>query len=248
MTTISLLFTLAFMLVVILISIWQRLGLERDLLIGTVRGAVQLLAIGYVLLWVFKAESWPATFAILAVMLATASLNAARRGTGLAGVTGRVLTALLLTEAITVGLMLLLHIVPPTPQYLISVSGMVLGNAMVNAGLLLNRLTAEVARQRGEIEVWLSLGATPRQATAAVLKAAVRAAMIPSVDALKTVGLVSLPGMMSGQILAGANPVEAVKYQLLILYALAAGAAICATLLGYLSIPLFFNRSARLVQ
>jgi len=248
MSYLSLSFTLAFVFVVMGVSLWQKLDLERDLLIGTIRAAVQLLAVGWVLLWVFKLQSWIGILAMLAVMIGVAAQNAAKRGKGLPGVGVRVLAAIAFTEVITVGLMLLLHIIPATAQYVIPISGMVVGNAMVNAGLLLNRLQGEVSARRGEVEVWLALGATPRQAAAAVLKTAVKASMIPSVDALKTVGLVQLPGMMTGQILAGASPLEAVKYQILIMYSLAAAAAICSITLGALSVPLFFNRQAQLVR
>lgn len=247
MSPLALSFTLAFVMIVMLLSLWQKLGLERDLLIGTVRAALQLLAVGYVLTWVFRLQSWPATGAMLLVMLLVAAANAAKRGKGIVGIRNQVTAAIALAEFVTVGLMLLLRIIPPTPQYLIPISGMVIGNAMVNCGLLLNRLKAEVSARHGEIEVWLALGASPRQAGAAVLKSAIKAAMIPSIDALKTVGLVQLPGMMTGQILAGANPSEAVKYQILIMYSLSASAAICSMTLGYLSLPLFFNRAAQLV-
>lgn len=246
MSPTALLFTLAFVMVTAVVSMWQKMGLERDLLIGTVRAAVQLLAVGYVLLWVFKLESWPATVAMLTVMLTVAALNAANRAKNLPGVRWRVLGAIGLAEVVTVGLMLVLRIIPPTPQYLIPISGMVIGNAMVNAGLLLNRFQGEMNARRGEVEVWLALGATPRQAAAGVLKTAVKTAMIPSIDALKTVGLVQLPGMMTGQILAGASPIEAVKYQILIMYSLAAAAAVCSITLGYITLPLFFNRHAQL--
>ncbi len=248
MTPTSLLFTLAFVMVVVVVSLWQRLDLERDLLIGTVRAAGQLMIVGYVLLWVFRLESWPAMAAMLAVMLGVASANAAKRGKGLPGIQWLVLTAIGLAEVFTVGLMLVLRIIPPTAQYIIPISGMVIGNAMVNAGLLLNRLQGEVAARRGEIETWLALGATPRQAAAAVLKTAVKAALIPSIDALKTVGLVQLPGMMTGQILAGASPLDAVKYQILIMYSLSAAAGIGSITLGVLSVTRFFNTNGQLVR
>jgi len=248
MTPTSLLFTLAFVLVVVVLSLWHRLDLERDLLIGTVRAAIQLMVVGYVLLWVFRLQSWPAIVAMLGVMLGVAANNAAKRGKGLPGVQVIVLVSIGLAEVATVGLMLALRIIPPTPQYIIPISGMVIGNAMVNAGLLLNRLQGEVAARRGEIETWLALGATPRQAGAAVLKTAVKAAMIPSIDALKTVGLVQLPGMMTGQILAGASPLDAVKYQILIMYSLSAAAGICSITLGILAVTRFFNADAQLVR
>lgn len=247
MSPTALVFTLVFVLVVMLVSLWKHLGLEQDLLVGTIRAAIQLLAVGYVLFWVFELENWWATLAMLTVMITVAARNAAKRGKGLPGVTARIATALVVTEVVTVGLMLLLRIIPLMPQYIIPISGMVVGNAMVNSGLLLNRLKGEVDARRSEIEAWLALGASPRQAASGVLKTAIRAALIPSIDALKTVGLVQLPGMMTGQILAGANPIEAVKYQLLIMYSLSAAAAVCSILLGSLSLPLFFNRAEQLV-
>jgi putative ABC transport system permease protein len=248
MTPISLIFTAAFVVIVALVSMWQRLELERDLLIGSVRAAVQLIAVGYVLLYVFELESWPAMIAMLAVMVAVATRNAAKRGRGLPSIHWPVLTAIVAAESVTMGLMLALRIIPPTPRYVISISGMIIGNAMIVAGLLLNRLQSEMAARRGEVEVWLALGATPRQAAGDVLKSAVKASMIPSIDALKTVGLVQLPGMMTGQILAGANPIQAVQYQILIMFSLAAAAAVCSITLGRLSLPLFFNRDAQLVR
>lgn len=248
MTTWSLLFTLSFMLVVAVVSMWQRLGLERDLLVGTVRAAVQLVAVGYVLQWVFGSESLLAMGAILTVMMAVAAHSAAKKGALIPGVRLAAFVAIGLAEVVTVGLMLALRIIPPTAQYVIPISGMVIGNAMVNAGLLLNRLEAEMAARRGEVEVWLSLGATPRQAAWTVLQSAVKASMIPSVDALKTVGLVQLPGMMTGQILAGASPIEAVKYQILIMYSLAAAAAVCSIALGLICITRYFNHSAQLAR
>ncbi|MDB4896362.1 MAG: iron export transporter permease subunit FetB [Firmicutes bacterium] len=248
MTPMSLIFTVAFVVVVAFISMWQKLDLERDLLIGSVRAAVQLIVVGYVLFWVFKVESWLAMIAMVAVMVIVATQNAAKRGRGLPSIHWHVLVAIVASEVATMGLMLALRIIPPTPRYVISISGMVIGSAMVVAGLLLNRLQSEMASRRGEVEVWLALGASPRQAAGDVLKSAVKASMIPSVDALKTVGLVQLPGMMTGQILAGASPIQAVHYQILIMYSLAASAAVCSITLGRLSLPLFFNRDAQLVR
>lgn len=154
------------------------------------------------------------------------------------------LAAITVSEAVTVGLMLLLGIIPPTAQYVVPISGMVTGNAMVVAGLLLKRMQVEMDARRGQVEVLLALGATPRQAVAGVLKAAVKAGLIPCLDARKTVGLVQLPGMMTGQILAGASPLEAVKYQILIMYSITAAAAISSMVPGLLCYPLYFRVKA----
>lgn len=248
MTWFTLAMTLVFTLLAVGASYWQRLALERDILIGAVRAAMQLLAVGYVLYFVFNARSFIFTLLMLAVMIGVATQNAARRGKGLPGAGWRVLVALTITEVVTIGLMLLIRIIQPTPQYIISISGMVVGNAMVVAGLLLNRLQGEVDSRRSEIRVLLSLGATPRQAIQDQLRAAVRACMIPSVDSLKTVGLVQLPGMMTGLILAGASPVTAVRYQILIMFSLTAAAALCSITLGLLTYRLYFNQAYQLVH
>lgn len=240
----ALLFTMAFVFVAMGISLWRGLGLERELLVGTVRGGLQLLVAGYVLLWVFDLQTWYAVAAMLVVMVGVAAVNAARRGGDLPGVLPRALAAITLAQVLTIGLMLSLGIIPAKAQFIVPISGMVTGNAMVVAGLLLNRMKAEVEARRDEIQVWLSLGATPRQAADTVMKAAVRAGMIPSIDALKTVGLVQLPGMMTGQILAGASPIEAVKYQILVMYSFATAAAVCAITLGMLSLGVFFDLGA----
>lgn len=244
----ALLFTLAFVFVTMAVSVWRRLGLERDLLVGTVRAGVQLLAAGYLLLWVFRLETWWGVGLAVAAMTVVAATNASGRAGGAPLTFGVSLAAVGLAEIITVGLMLALGIIPATAQFLIPISGMVIGNAMITAGLTLNRLGAEIEARRDEILVWLSLGATSRQAAATVVKSAVKAGMIPSIDALRTVGLVQLPGMMTGQILAGVSPVEAVKYQILIMYSLTAAAAICAMVLGALSPGLFFTGADQLRQ
>ncbi|MGE5591338.1 MAG: ABC transporter permease [Bacillota bacterium] len=248
MSWLTLSMTLAFTALAMAASYWQRLALERDILIGTVRAAAQLLAVGYILQFVFSAQSPAFTVLMVAVMIAVATQNASRRGKGLPGVQWRVLAALTLAEVVTIGLMLLIRVIQPTPQYVLSISGMIVGNAMVVAGLLLNRLQGEVDARRDELRVLLSLGATPRQAIQNQLRAAVRACMIPSVDSLKTVGLVQLPGMMTGQILAGASPILAVRYQILIMFSLTSAAALCSIALGLLTYRLYFNQAYQLVR
>lgn len=246
LTTLSL--TLVFVALAVALSFWQRIEIERDMLVAAVRATVQLLAIGYILNAVFALKTlWLVGF-MIAVMVMVAAHNASRRGSGLSGVFVRVLTAILISEIATQGFMLMLGIVAPTPRFVIPISGMIIGNAMIVSGLLLNRLKAEIDARRAEILVLLALGGTPRQAIMATLKRAIRAGLIPTVDNFKTIGLVQLPGMMTGLIVAGANPVEAVRYQLLIVYSFLASAAITSISLGFLTYPLLFNREQQLTR
>lgn len=246
MSTSALLWTLTFTGLAAALSVYHKVGLEKEIAWGAVRAAVQLLAAGFVLRYVFGANSWWYTGAMLLVMLAAAVQVATKRGGDLPGTRWRVLAALAVVEVITLGLMLLTRQIRPTPEYVIPISGMIIGNSMVTAGLLLNRLKSEIRLRQEEIRVWLALGASPRQAVADVLRSAVRACMIPSIDSLKTVGLVQLPGMMTGQILAGADPVVAVRYQILVMFSLTSAAALTSILLGLMVYGLNFTPAMQL--
>lgn len=248
MSILALSFTLLFVMVTMLVSVWQKLGLEREIAIGTVRSAIQLLAVGYVLQFVFNTNNLFFILFILIFMIAVASVNAGKRGKGLHGIVWRVAIAITSTELLMMGLLLGFRIVEATPQYIIPISGMTIGNAMVVSGLFLNQMKREVGASNREIETLLSLGATARQAIQAVIKRSVKSSMIPTIDGMKTVGLVQLPGMMTGMIIAGANPVDAVRYQILIVFAFASSAAITSIILSLLSYRLWFTKDLRILN
>ncbi|OAT80431.1 ABC transporter permease [Desulfotomaculum copahuensis] len=247
MTDTALISTLALVLVSMLLSFWQRLHLERELLVGTVRTFVQLLAIGYVLTFVFRQQRWYFTAAVVLLMILVAAQNAAARGKGIPGIYWRVMLAISLGGGVTLAIMLLLHIIQSTPRFVIPVAGMIVGNAMVAAGLVLNRFQADM-RQRGrEVEAALALGAAPRQAVEGVLQAAVKGGMLPTIDSMKTVGLVTLPGMMTGSILAGADPLLAVKYQIMVMLMISSATALASITLGFTIYRAYFNPAEQLV-
>jgi UDP-glucose/iron transport system permease protein len=246
MSYVSLAFTLVFVAVAFFISLWQRLGLEKDLLVGTVRSAVQLLLVGYVLQYVFKSDHPLIVGLILLVMIVVATWNAGKRGEGLRGIYARIGVSILLTEAVTLGLLLVLGVIPFTAQYMIPISGMTIGNAMVVSSLYLNQMKRETVSARGEVQTLLALGASPRQAVHELLKRSAKASMIPTIDGMKTVGLVQLPGMMTGMIVAGADPLQAVRYQILIMFAFASSAALTSIVLSLLSYRLWFTKDEAL--
>ncbi|BCG59301.1 ABC transporter permease [Paenibacillus sp. URB8-2] len=246
MTLTALSFTLLFVAGTMLVSIWQKLGLEKDIAIGTIRSAVQLLAVGYVLQFIFHTGHIVFIILIIFFMICVASWNAAKRGKGLPGLVWRIALAVSASEMLMMGILLGLHIVKATPQYIIPISGMTIGNAMVVSGLFINQIKQEIRRSKGEIETLLSLGATAQQAMQEVRARAVKFSMIPTIDGMKTVGLVQLPGMMTGMIIAGANPIVAVRYQILIVFSFTASAAITSMLLSILIYRLFFTADLRL--
>ncbi|MDF2961850.1 MAG: iron export transporter permease subunit FetB [Paenibacillus sp.] len=246
MSNLALGFTLVFIVITVFISMWHKLALEKDILIGTVRSAVQLLLVGYVLQFVFNANHPVWLALILCIMITVAAWNASDRAKGLDGIRWRIILAIAITEVSTMGLLLVLGIIEPTPQYIIPVSGIIIGNAMIVSGLFLNQMKRELQTSRGEIETLLSLGATMRQAVQEPLKRSVKASMIPTIDGMKTMGLVQLPGMMTGMIVAGANPVEAVRYQVLIIFTIIAAAALSGMILSMISYKLWFTEGERL--
>jgi putative ABC transport system permease protein len=245
-------------LVAIALSRWQWLGLERGFLVGAVRAVVQLVAVGYILVYLFEANRWWLVLLALAVMLAAATATATaprpRRGQmaaagereALWGISG---TAMLLSSGLTLAYVtqVVLHVRPwYEPRYLIPLFGMIVGNAMNGAALAAERLASEMEVRRAEVEAYLALGATPARAAAEPVRRALVAALIPSVNGLMTVGLVQLPGMMTGQILAGQSPLLAVRYQVVVAFMLAGATAMTAVMVVLWYRRTFFTAAAQL--
>lgn len=246
MTFTALMLSLTLVLISIVVSAYHKLDLEKDIVIGTVRAVIQLLAVGYVLKFVFHASDWRLTTAMLAVMIFVAGRNAAKRGQGLPGAFTVVTTAIGGGALVTIFIMVILGIITYNPWQVIPIGGMVIGNAMVGAGLVLNRLVAEIRHKRLEIEAALALGATSRQAVGGILQASVKAGLIPTVDSMKTLGIVQLPGMMTGLILAGADPLQAVRYQMLVAFMLSATVSVACIIVGLLTYRRFFTPNHQL--
>ena len=240
--------TLIFVAIPLLLSKTLRLGLEKDTIIATIRSIVQLLAVGYILKFVFDSENILYIVLMVTLMIVAATQNARKKGKSIKGITWKVAATLVAVELLTQSILLGFRIVPPTAQYIISISGMMIGNSMVLSILFLNRFTAEVEAHRDETELILSLGGTPKQAIHRQLLRSIKASMIPTIESQKTIGLVQLPGMMSGQIIAGADPVQAVQFQLLIIFLLLTTATVTSILLGFLSYPSLFNERMQLLR
>lgn len=202
-------------------SLYYRLRLERDLLVGTLRTFAQLALVGYLLQFVFDLNHpllvlllylWMLFWAAQAV-----SGRVEEREITLLGPTfvSMAITFTLITLLVT---RVLVQVEPwYKPQYFISLGGMIAGNAMNAISVALERLLTGLRQRRAEVELILSLGGSWQEAAGNLRREAIRAGMIPSINAMMTVGLVSLPGMMSGQILAGIDPAVAVRYQILVM-------------------------------
>lgn len=222
------------------VSVALRLGMEARLAVAAVRTVVQLALVGLVLEWVFDLARPVPVLALCLAMIVAAAVTAARRpdrsyrGIYRDSFVSMLISSLVVTLAAVVGILA----VEPwyEPQYLIPLLGMLLGNSLTGISLGLDRLLTRIVDSRTSIEGRLALGATAWEATRPAVREALRTGMVPIVNTMSVVGIVSLPGMMTGQILAGADPGDAVRYQILILFMIAASTALGtlgAVLLGY---------------
>jgi putative ABC transport system permease protein len=228
------------------ISRWRRVDLEGDIVVATVRSMVQLTLIGYAIKLIFEADSIWLVLALLAVMVFFGALTARGRAKKVPGAFWPLLIALTVAAASTLGLVVALGVFDPTPRYLVPVGGMVIGNAMTASAVALNRLGDEVADSRARIEATLALGATSREAALPIVRRALRSGMITLVDSTKTTGLIFFPGTMVGMLLAGAEPTDAVRLQLILLYTLLGSVAIAGLLATTLAYRNFFTPAEQL--
>ena len=248
MTLLSLVLSLTFIFIPLFLSKVLHLNLEKDTIIATVRSVVQLIAVGYILTFVFESEGYLYIILMVALIITTATLNARKKGKYIFGITWKLLITFIAIEALVMGVFLGFQIVPPSAQYIIPISGMLIGNAMVMSILFLNRFRSEIELNEDQIELILSLGGTPKQAIHEQLITSIKASMIPTIEAQKTIGLVQLPGMMSGQIIGGADPMQAVQFQIVIVFALLTCSTVSATMLGFLAYPTLFNKQMQKIK
>ena len=240
--------TLALVALAAAVSLWRRAELEADIGLAVLRSFLQLTAVGYVIQAIFDSDSLWLVAALLAGMVAFGSFTARSRARAVPGAIWPLALALSAAAATTLALVLALGVFEAEPRYLVPVGGMVIGNAMTAAAVALNRLADEVKGSAGAIEATLALGATARQASAGLITRSLRSGMIPLVDATKTTGVVFFPGTMVGMLVAGADPVDAVRLQLILLWALLGSVAISAVLAVSLAYRGFFTPAHQLKE
>jgi len=234
------------------ISIAFGLRLERSLAISAVRMTVQLAAVGFVLAFVFAQSSPAWTVLVAVVMVAVASFELTQRqerrfrnwwAYGFGNL------ALLLVGGLA-SLYAVLVVIGPSPwyapRYVIPILGMVLGNTLTAVSLALQTLTEGAERERAAIEGRIALGATRFEAFSSVLRQSMRTAMTPLLNTMAVAGIVTLPGMMTGQIIAGADPAQAARYQIMIMFVLSGAAGLGALLAGLGGVLLLSDKRHRL--
>jgi len=233
------------------VSLALRLELENKIAVASARTVIQLLVVGHLLEWVFRIDRGYVVVAVMLFMVAVASRAAVRRsertysGATLHAFLTLVLTASLTTFTVTHAI---IGVSPwYRPQYVIPLLGMILGNSLTGISLCQDSLLEALAERTDRIEAELALGATRWEAVRDPLREAVRRGMIPIINAMSVVGLVSLPGMMTGQILEGASPVGAVKYQIIVMFMLAAATSLGCIVTAILTYQRLFSRRHQLL-
>jgi putative ABC transport system permease protein len=228
----------------------RRIGQEKQLLWGSLRMVLQLIAVGYLLQLVFAVRS-PVPVLLMLLAMTGFSLQIAgsrikRRMTHFYRIMGS--SIVIGCGGVTFYFCTLVVGYTPwfDPRYLIPLAGMIIGNAMNGASLTAERLASEMHDRREEIEAAICLGANARQASEPALRAAYRAALIPTMNTMAATGIVALPGMMTGQILSGTEPVIAVRYQIAIICAITGAVAITSFLILLQGYRTYFTEAHQL--
>ena len=240
------LMSIAFIFIAAAVSRWQASDLEKDLFVATLRSFVQLIAIGYVLELVFELRDPAFTLGILLVMTVIAGRTTAKRARKTPHAQQISLLSIGFGTAMTIALLVALGVFDFVPKDIIPIGGMILGTSMTTATLVITRLSSDFHDQSGLIESKLALGATSRQASLRQFQRAIRSALTPIIDTTKTVGLIKLPGAMTGMILAGASPLEAVQLQIIVMYMLVGAATFTGLVAAWLTYRQYFTPAHQL--
>ncbi len=231
------------------ISLWRRLDLERDVIVATVRALAQLLGVGYLLTLVIDPDQpIVLAWAWLVFMVGFAAWTVSRRAPEVPGVLGLALLSLAISTAATVAVIFGLGIFPAEARAIVPVGGMMVGNAMTSTVVAGRRIVAEFSEKRADVEARLALGQPWQEASRPSLRSALRTGMTSQIETTKAVGLVFLPGAMTGLILAGVDPVDAVRVQAAIMFLILGAVSINVVVIGTGVTSRLFTDDHRLIH
>jgi len=232
--------------VAVAVVLRERLGLARELVVAAVRAGVQLVAVGALLRLLFEHAGLAGSLGWVAGMVLVAGRVGAGRGRGLPRVQLVATCGVAAGVLATLGLLVAGGVVETTPRVVVPIGGMVVSAAMQGTSLVLLRLREEASASRRFVEARLALGQTSRQAVAPHVRSALRTALIPSIDNTKVVGLITLPGAMTGLIIAGVPPLTAIRYQIVVMYMVLGAAALGGLVAARLTARELFDDAHRL--
>ena len=242
----SLFLALSLVLVALIISSKEKLGLTKDIIASVLRTIVQLTVVGYLLYYIFDVDNIFLTLAMVLIILYNASRQADKRNPNHKKRFHQSFLAIFLATGLTLTVLILSGAIQFLPSQIIPITGMIASNSMVAIGLCYREMNSLFRDQRQQVLEKLALGAPVQLASASIVRQAIRTAMQPTIDSAKTVGLVSLPGMMSGLIFAGVNPIFAIKYQIMVMFMLLSATSLGAVIAAYFAYRTYFNNRAQL--
>ncbi len=228
------------------IARYWRIPVAKEMALGSVRSFIQLVAVGYALEFIFNLESVPLIILAILVMITVGAHAASGRVKNLKR--GFLISFVAMTSGslVTLAIMLVIDIIPFEARYVIPLGGMIISNSMNASALCVTRLTADVRNSKLAIESALALGKSWYAATLEMQREASIAGMLSILNFMKTVGIVALPGAMTGMILGGADPLEAVLLQIIVAYMLLSAVTITSIVTVHLTVHRFFTRSHQL--
>jgi len=242
----SLIFSFALVLIAVFISMREKLDLSKDIFISILRAVIQLVIVGYVLKYIFQVNQVWLTIAMSLFIVANASYNAHKRNPSQTKTYWHSFAAIFISTYITLGILLLAGAVSFIPSQIVPITGMIASNSMIAIGLCYRQLASQYEDQRQQVLEKLALGASIKLASQPILRQSIKTAMQPTIDSAKTVGLVSLPGMMSGLIFAGLDPVHAIKYQIMVMFMLLSTTSLGSIIAGYYAYKTYFTKDYQL--
>ncbi len=236
------------LIIAILISEIKKFGFGMELIIGGIRAFAQLVAIGYVLNYIFALNNLPSQLLLLFFMAMVGTFTARNRAKKMPGAFTMSFFAILIGTVSSLGLLIVMKIIKTTPEYLIPLGGMIIGNTMNASALFLARIYDDIKEKRSEIESLLVLGLPGNKAVERLVKNSIRTSLIPTLNRLKVVGLIQLPGAMTGMLIAGSKPIEAAKIQIIVMYMITSGVVISALVISILCYKFIFNKNCQLKE
>ncbi|WP_434797854.1 ABC transporter permease [Terrisporobacter vanillatitrophus] len=246
MKTEALILSSVLIMVPIIISYKEKLELNRDIIVSMLRAVVQLLAVGYVLDVIFGLDKLIYTVILVLVMIINASINTKKKGFTIESQVFISFVSISVGTIITLGILISSKAIGYTPNEVIPVAGMIISNSMVAIGLSYRNLINNFKNNSIAVEVKLSLGASIKEASNEIIRESIKISIMPTIDSAKTLGIVSLPGMMTGLILAGASPLVAVKFQIMVTFMILSSSSISTIIATYLSYKKLFNKRKQL--
>ncbi|HFI0791533.1 TPA: iron export ABC transporter permease subunit FetB [Streptococcus suis] len=242
----SLALVFGLVLVAMGISQKEKLGLTKDIFMAVVRTVLQLIFVGYILKFIFQASNVFLSLAMVLIILYNASVQANKRNPNGKKSLLHPFLALLASTGLTLTILIFSGAIQFIPSQVIPISGMLASNAMTAIGLSYRAMYKSFTDNRQQVLEKLSLGATVKLASQDILREAIKTGMQPTIDSAKTVGLVSLPGMMSGLIFAGVDPVHAIRYQIMVMFMLLSATSLASVIASYVAYKTYFTDKAQL--